>query len=583
MRIISTLSVTTAALLAFSAAAGSPAAAQGLEVAVQTLHFAVQVGPDDAATSCDIVGDLYRPTAASPEHPVAAILTTNGFGGSKNDQAPMARMLAGRGYAVLSYSGLGFGGSTCKVTLDDPRYDGKAASQLVDYLGGQDGIAFADPEHRQPLPGADFIARDSVDHRGAPSDHDPRVGMVGGSYGGQVQFAAASVDPRIDTIVPMITWHDLGSALAPNSLVSDSGEPTPGVTKAVWTDQLALAGMLSPGPDGYLATPLRALPCPNFTDEVCPALVNALLTGWPDQRAMSLFESVSVAHYTDAIAIPTLLIQGQNDTLFNLSAAQSTYDALAARGVEVKMIWQLGGHSGPPAPGELDAAAPDPDTQYVAGRIVDWFDSQLLGSTVDTGPAFAYFQDWVEYSGNAAPAFAGAADPRVGSPITLDLTGGDALRGLTTGVSGLPVPPDPGAAIPLPQFSTPGTTADWASEPLATSLTVVGAPTLDISLAADPGGNGSLERSTVVFAQIVDIGPDGAETSIHDLVAPIRVLNPGGPLHITLPPIVHRFEPGHRIGVSFAGGNAAFRGNLVSQRVEFMADAAQTLTLPVTP
>ena len=27
---------------------------------------------------------------------------------------------------VISYSGLGFGGSDCKITLDDPDYDGKA-------------------------------------------------------------------------------------------------------------------------------------------------------------------------------------------------------------------------------------------------------------------------------------------------------------------------------------------------------------------------------------------------------------------------------------------------------------------------
>ena len=68
-----------------------------------------------------------------------AILTTNGFGGSKDDQAGIGKAFAARGYAVLSYSGLGFGGSGCKITLDDPDYDGKAAQQLVSYLGGASG------------------------------------------------------------------------------------------------------------------------------------------------------------------------------------------------------------------------------------------------------------------------------------------------------------------------------------------------------------------------------------------------------------------------------------------------------------
>ena len=50
---------------------------------------------------------------------------------------------------------------------------------------------------------------DVVQLDGLPIANDPRVGMVGGSYGGQVQFAAAGVDQRIDTIVPLITWNDL--------------------------------------------------------------------------------------------------------------------------------------------------------------------------------------------------------------------------------------------------------------------------------------------------------------------------------------------------------------------------------------
>ena len=58
-----------------------------------------------------------------------AILATNGFGGSKDDQAGIGTAFAGRDYAVLSYSGLGFGGSGCKITLDDPDYDGRAGSQ----------------------------------------------------------------------------------------------------------------------------------------------------------------------------------------------------------------------------------------------------------------------------------------------------------------------------------------------------------------------------------------------------------------------------------------------------------------------
>src|SRR5689334_10964785 len=60
---------------------------------VQTLHFKVATGPG-GTTPCDIVGDLYLPSAASPTHRVPAILTTNGFGGSKDDQAGIGKAFA---------------------------------------------------------------------------------------------------------------------------------------------------------------------------------------------------------------------------------------------------------------------------------------------------------------------------------------------------------------------------------------------------------------------------------------------------------------------------------------------------------
>lgn len=41
--------------------------------------------------------------------------------------------------------------------------------------------------------------------------------MIGGSYGGAVQLAASSIDPRIDAIVPVITWNDLAYSLGPNN------------------------------------------------------------------------------------------------------------------------------------------------------------------------------------------------------------------------------------------------------------------------------------------------------------------------------------------------------------------------------
>src|SRR5688500_10938342 len=92
-----------------------PAPPSKATVKKTTLHFRVVVGPNNEQT-CDIVGDLYRPSAATRANPAPAILTTNGFGGSKDDQAYLGQVGAERGYVVLSYSGLGFGGSGCKIS-----------------------------------------------------------------------------------------------------------------------------------------------------------------------------------------------------------------------------------------------------------------------------------------------------------------------------------------------------------------------------------------------------------------------------------------------------------------------------------
>src|SRR5206468_7279094 len=122
-----------------------PAAAAAPAYTVTALTITVTGIPDESVAnpgggggtqSCDIAADLYRPAAADTTHRVPAILTTNGFGGSKADQAGLGKAFAARGYAFLSYTGLGFPNTGCKIYLDDPAFDGKAASQLISFLGG---------------------------------------------------------------------------------------------------------------------------------------------------------------------------------------------------------------------------------------------------------------------------------------------------------------------------------------------------------------------------------------------------------------------------------------------------------------
>ncbi len=62
------------------------------------------------------------------------------------------------------------------------------------------------------------------------SPGDPRIGMVGASYGGGIQLVAAATDPRIDAIVPTIAWNTLNDVAVPEQWRS----------RAAWEPCLAL-------------------------------------------------------------------------------------------------------------------------------------------------------------------------------------------------------------------------------------------------------------------------------------------------------------------------------------------------------
>jgi putative CocE/NonD family hydrolase len=553
----------------------------------ETLHFRVTVGPSRAQV-CDIVGLLFTPTAASKADPAPAILTTNGFGGSDQDQVPFAEQEAARGYVVLSYSGLGFGGSGCKITLDDPDYDGIAASQLVSYLGGAPGIAFTDAQHTQPAPALDIVKHDSTDHAGTAQTYDPRVGMWGGSYGGQVQFAAAAQDPRIDALNPQITWNDLSYSLDPNNAGQTSGvsTATPGATKSTWAAAFSAEGIFD-GVEYAANDPSRLIGCPNFADFVCPALVTGGSTGYLQPGDIQQLRHASVASYLSRIRIPVLLDQGEVDTLFNLNEAIATFRSLQRQGTPVAMLWRGQGHSG----GSPSQAG----LTYEQNRIQAWFDHYLEDSTVSTGAGFAYYRDW---TGTFAEA---GSYPAATGTTRYYLSGGGSLvsnkprittqtQSMVTPAAGAPTTLDGldvlGAVAPtpldLPDANAPGTYVDWTSPALTTATTVVGSPVFTVQLSAPTAPTTSdPARQLVLFAKLYDVAPNGTASLINGLVAPVRIPDPSSPARITLPAIAHQFQPGHRIRITLAGGDVNYRGGLVATPVSVTTGStAQQLSLP---
>lgn len=624
-----------AALAAPTGAGAARRTAAAVTVTKRTLEFKTTgLGPNHDQ-SCNVEGDLYTPSTATAATPAPAILTTNGFGGNKDGggatgNAAFAMTFAQQGYVTLSYSGLGFGGSGCQIELDDQDFDGLAGSQLISFLGGASGIGFTG--YTPPTPpvtgtvgtytgpvSIDYVQRDTGPaHDGAVHPNDPRVGSIGGSYGGQNQFAIAIVDPRLDTVIPQITWNDLSYSLAPNNATLAPGSvtyATPGVEKLDWVSLFFAVG---------LSQPVSSMPgttvgtaCPDFDSRACQAKAFLDATGYPDANTLDLARHASVSHDLDKIRIPVFLSQGESDTLFNLQEAAATYRNLSGRGLPVKMAWQWWGHSdGAPKPGELDATKA-PDQTFLMGRYAAWFAKYLRDDTnADTGPAFEYFRDFVPYPGNGQPgtataagaqsAYAGAASYPVGTTEPLYLSGaptGDGSGALvraapqvTTGNGTFTTSPDTTTSFTeisavnqtQPVTDMQGTFAGWASPPLAHDADLVGVPSLDVRLSfVDPADNTAATTNPaaglVVFAKLYDVAPDGTITLPHRLIAPVRVQDLSKPVHIELPGIVHRVPAGHHLEVVLAQGDTAYKGNNAVRAVQVATSAASPslLTLPV--
>nr|WP_239157626.1 CocE/NonD family hydrolase [Streptomyces sp. SID13726] len=558
----------------------APAAATG-QYTVSALKFTVQAG----GRTCTIDADLYRPSGVGR---APAVLTTNGFGGSKSDGSTdaTAKAFAQRGYVSLAYSGLGFGESGCLISLDDPRIDGVAASALVDFLGGRRA---ADDGTK-----ADFVTLDGPG--------DPRVGMIGGSYGGAIQLATAAVDRRVDALVPMITWNDLAYALDPNNTRS----AVPGAFKWQWSNGFYLIGEGRPLTQANLdPSRINSLGCLHFVTKACDTVRTLNSGSYPADRTKELLDyshSVSPVSYLSRVKAPTLLVQGQADSLFNLNEATATYKRLKAQGTTAKMIWQSWGHSGgitDPAAGELNFAQGNLETSYVGRRILAWFDRYLhRQKNVDTGPAFAYYRDWI-----TDPNHTYATADRVPAPSrSLYLSGDGKLvdnsrkvrRGSQSysnrlvptshsesslaGIVGLPDPAP---------YDTEGTYAGWTSAPLSRTLDVVGAPKVTLKVSSAEAertqDSGDAADRLVLFAKIYDMAPDGTKTLAHRLVAPVRVPDVRKPFTVTLPGVVHRYEKGHRLQFVIAASDDAYFGNRGIKPVTVAAATGRTgvLELPV--
>lgn len=309
------------------------------------------------------------------------------------------KALLSAGYNVLTWDPRGFGDSGGNVELDSPVYEARDVSALIDRIAQQ-------PQAQLDAPG------------------DPRLGMVGASYGGGIQLTSAEIDPRIDVIAPQIAWNSLITALDKSN-----------TAKGGWGSLLAALGAEGSSTGGVLGG-LQGEPgglqVGDMQDpRIYTALEDGLATGEFSAADQSFFAAAGPAALLAHIHIPVLLMQGTDDTLFTLHEAITNYNALKANEIPVQMLWFCGSLTDNPGVAHGQCLTPEgPDPQLTLHFELRWLARYLKRETsVDTGPGFTWISDaGTEHTTPSYPPAQAAPLTGTGSG-TLPLVAGDASGG----------------------------------------------------------------------------------------------------------------------------------------------------------
>lgn len=297
---------------------------------------------------------FFKPAQASRKRRVPMVMHSHGWGGSRTKDAGQFTEFLDAGYGVLSFDQRGWGESGGRAHVENPRFEGQDVRSLVRLISRLDWV--------------------KQDRKG-----DPRLGAIGGSYGGGYQFVGAFEELRIkgkpifDALAPEITWHDLSQSLAPN-----------GVVRTEWA----------------LALSAAAVPSDALEPRIYQALVEGTATGnWPDgslpggQNLVEYFRQNGPRHHVSngrRLNIPVLFGQGTTDSLFPLEQGLANWRHAITAEARKRSIFvgYNGGHVLPAVlPRGVDVTS-DPCSKKLAGGdfrqlTIRFFDRALKGRKSD--------------------------------------------------------------------------------------------------------------------------------------------------------------------------------------------------------
>jgi ABC-2 type transport system ATP-binding protein len=460
---------------------------------------------------------------ASADSPAPTVLMGPGWGsagdvdveGDGTAGTVSIGMLLDAGYNVLTWDPRGFGESGGEAQIDSPEFEGRDIQQLIDFVGSR--------------------SEAQLDVAG-----DPRLGMVGASYGGGAQFIAAGTDCRVDAIVPIIAWNSLDTSLFKG-----------GVPKLGWANFLLLAAQFGGG---------------TLDPTITRAAATANSTGTFTDADAQWFIERGPADVVDDIGVPTLIIQGTVDGLFTLDEAVANYTTLRTAGTEVAMLWYCGGHG--------ICLTDEGDTELVAASALAWLDRHVRGDSTAAPVAGFAAVDQFGTVHTAVEWPAADTTPLVASGSgTLDLveTGGSGPA-TASGAGGFDITAGvilaitPGRATNAVEVVVPAPEAE---------AFVVGAPMLSLTYSGTvPAG----DRPTAVFAQLVD---DSTGIVLGNQVTPVPLVLDGTEhtLDIPLETVAHLLRPGSSLTLQLVATTVAYAQPQLGGSVTF---SAISITLPVT-
>jgi len=253
-----------------------------LVVMVSVPAFATQIPVAHQAISfwsdgVRLQGDVFKPQGLKPEQKLPGIILVHGWGGNKSNlNKAYARQFAGLGFVVMTFDLRSWGQSDGFLLADDALPATQDKSEVT--VTGQHVRSIVNPlkmlgDTRAAL--SWFVAE--------PNLQADNIGIWGTSLGGGLALVIAANDSRIKALVTQIgaVNNKASFAMIPDELV------------ATWETQRA-RGQITPYPGPESGVPG--------------------LRGYPDLIAMKQYDP---AAYWDELTIPTLIIEAEDEELFD--------------------------------------------------------------------------------------------------------------------------------------------------------------------------------------------------------------------------------------------------------------------------